>query len=48
MTTMRAVRVHEYGGPEVLRYEDVPKPEPGEGEILVRSMRLESILPTGR
>lgn len=36
MATMKAVRFHEYGGPEVLRYEDAPRPEPGEGEILVR------------
>jgi NADPH:quinone reductase-like Zn-dependent oxidoreductase len=36
MTTMKAVRVHEYGGPEVLKYEDAPKPEPGEGEMLIR------------
>ncbi|UJR78952.1 NADP-dependent oxidoreductase [Sandaracinus amylolyticus] len=36
MATMRAVRFHEYGGPEVLRYDEVPCPEPGAGEILVR------------
>ncbi len=28
--------IHETGGPEVLRYEEVPDPEPGEGEVLVR------------
>ncbi|MCX7751672.1 MAG: quinone oxidoreductase [Blastocatellia bacterium] len=33
---MRAIRVHEYGGPEVLRYEDVPIPEPGSGEVRVK------------
>src|SRR5579872_6466503 len=33
---MKAVRIHEYGGPEVLKYEDVPRPEPGEGDVLVR------------
>ena len=33
---MKAVRIHEDGGPEVLRYEDVPDPEPGPGEVLVR------------
>jgi NADPH:quinone reductase-like Zn-dependent oxidoreductase len=33
---MKAARVHEYGGPEVLRYEDVPRPVPAEGEALVR------------
>ena len=32
---MKAVRIHEDGGPEVLRYEDVEDPEPGEGEALV-------------
>ena len=33
---MRAVRIHEDGGPEVLRYEEAPDPEPGPGEVLVR------------
>ena len=33
---MRAVRIHEDGGPEVLVLEDAPDPEPGEGEVLVR------------
>jgi NADPH:quinone reductase-like Zn-dependent oxidoreductase len=33
---MKAVRFHEYGGPEVLKYEDAPKPEAGPGEVLVR------------
>ena len=33
---MKAIRVHEYGGPEVLRLEDVPAPQPKEGEVLVR------------
>ena len=33
---MKAVRIHEDGGPEVLRYEDVEDPVPGEGEILIR------------
>jgi len=32
---VKAVRIHEDGGPEVLRYEDVPDPEPGGGEVLV-------------
>ncbi|WP_102936185.1 NADP-dependent oxidoreductase [Streptomyces malaysiensis] len=34
--TMRAIRLHEFGGPEVLRDEEVPVPEPGPGEVLVR------------
>src|SRR3972149_6320759 len=29
---MKAVRVHQNGGPEVLRYEEIPVPEPGAGE----------------
>ena len=33
---MKAVRIHEDGGPEVLRYEDAPDPEAGPGEVLVR------------
>jgi len=34
--TMKAIVVHQYGGPEVLKYEDAPRPEPKENEILVR------------
>ncbi len=33
---MKAIRIHEDGGPEVLCYEDAPDPEPGPGEVLVR------------
>jgi NADPH:quinone reductase-like Zn-dependent oxidoreductase len=33
---VKAIRIHEDGGPEVLRFEDAPNPSPGEGEILVR------------
>lgn len=33
---MKAIRVHEPGGPEALRYEDIPLPEPGRGEVLVK------------
>ncbi|GGK92448.1 NADPH:quinone reductase [Curtobacterium luteum] len=33
---MRAARFHEVGGPEVLRIEDVDRPTPGAGEVLVR------------
>ena len=33
---MRAVRIHEDGGPEVLVLEEVPDPEPGPGEVLVQ------------
>ncbi|HUO87185.1 MAG TPA: alcohol dehydrogenase catalytic domain-containing protein, partial [Thermoanaerobaculia bacterium] len=33
---MKAIRFHEHGGPEVLRLEEVPVPEPGAGEARVR------------
>src|SRR6266487_964310 len=33
---MKAIRVHAPGGPEALRYEDVPQPAPGPGEVLVK------------
>ncbi|HEX7593156.1 MAG TPA: zinc-binding dehydrogenase, partial [Anaerolineae bacterium] len=33
---MKAIRVHEYGGVDVLRSEDMPKPEPGNGEARVK------------
>jgi NADPH:quinone reductase-like Zn-dependent oxidoreductase len=33
---VKAVQIHRYGGPEVLSYEDAPKPEPGPGELLLR------------
>src|SRR5438309_608227 len=32
---MLAIRVHEHGGPEALRYEDVPAPSPGPGEMRI-------------
>ena len=34
--TMKAIRIHNYGGPEVLKYEDAPRPQPQAGEVLVR------------
>lgn len=33
---MKAIRIHSYGGPENLIYEDAPTPEPTEGEVLIR------------
>ena len=34
--TMKAIVIHEYDGPEVLKYEDVPRPEPKDDQLLVR------------
>src|SRR5215471_7345966 len=39
---MKAIVIHEDGGPEVLRYEDVPDPVAGPGEVLIR-MRTASL-----
>src|SRR2546430_13953767 len=36
MENMKAVRVHNYGRPEVLQFEDAPRPTPGSGELLIR------------
>ena len=33
---MKAVRVHKFGSPEVISIDDLPKPEPGRGEVVVR------------
>ncbi|GIX48268.1 MAG: alcohol dehydrogenase [Candidatus Tectimicrobiota bacterium] len=33
---MKAVRIHRFGGPEVMQYEDVPTPTPGPGQVLVK------------
>jgi NADPH:quinone reductase-like Zn-dependent oxidoreductase len=35
---MKAIVVHQFGGLEVLKYEDAPRPEPKEDEILIRTM----------
>ncbi len=36
MENMKAVEVHNYGGPEVLRFEDAPRPTPEFGELLIK------------
>jgi len=36
MKTMKAVRIHSYGGPQVLVHEEVLRPQPEQGEVLVR------------
>ena len=33
---MKAIRIDEFGGPEVLKMEEIPDPEPGEGQVLVK------------
>jgi NADPH:quinone reductase-like Zn-dependent oxidoreductase len=33
---MKAVRIHQFGGPEVLKYEDIPDPQPRKDQVLVR------------
>ncbi len=33
---MKAIRVREFGGPEVMKLEDVPDPQPGKGEVVVK------------
>lgn len=35
-STMKAVRIHEYGGADVLAYEDAPRPRAGAGEVVIR------------
>jgi NADPH:quinone reductase-like Zn-dependent oxidoreductase len=35
---MKAVRIHEFGGPDTLKVEDLPLPEPGAGEVRIRVM----------
>src|SRR3989442_7556503 len=35
-TTMKAVRIHAFGGPEVLQYENAPRPVAEAGEVLIR------------
>ncbi len=34
---MKAIRVHDFGGPEALEHEEVPRPEPSDEEVLVRA-----------
>src|SRR5882762_6290123 len=41
---MRALRIHGYGGPEVLRLDDVPVPTPAAGQVLVK-VRAASVNP---
>jgi NADPH2:quinone reductase len=36
----KAIRIHTNGGPEVMKYEDVPMPEPGPGEALIKQQAI--------
>src|SRR4051812_1232682 len=36
---MRAIQIEEFGGPEVMQLTDLPQPEPGDGEVLIRVAR---------
>jgi NADPH:quinone reductase-like Zn-dependent oxidoreductase len=38
---LKAIRIHEFGGPDVLKYEDIPEPQPGPGEIRIRIIAAE-------
>jgi NADPH2:quinone reductase len=33
---MKAVRIHKFGGPDVMQYEDIPTPTPGAGQVLIK------------
>lgn len=44
MTTMKAVRIRSFGGPEVLEFTDVEKPQPGDDEVLIK-VRAASVNP---
>src|SRR5665213_4615567 len=33
---MKAIRVHQFGDPQVLKLEDLPDPKPGDGQVIVR------------
>src|SRR5262249_55879839 len=35
-TVMKAIRAHGFGGPEVLHLDEIPRPDPGPGDVLVR------------
>src|SRR6187200_2187563 len=37
---MKAIRVEQFGGPEVMKLQDVPDPRPDQGQVLVRMMAV--------
>ena len=42
---MRAIRLHETGGPDVLRLDEIPTPEPGPGQILIKAHSIGTGIP---
>lgn len=34
--TMRAIRIHKQGGPEVMQMDEIPVPKPGQGQVLIK------------
>lgn len=40
LSIMKAVRIHEFGGPEVLKYEDVPDPAAGPGQVVIKTYAI--------
>src|SRR5260221_11875592 len=38
--SMKAIRVHQFGGPEVLKLEEIPTPKPYAGQVLVRVLAI--------
>ena len=41
---MKAVRIHQFGGPEVLKYEDITDPQPRKDQVLVPEAELRRTL----
>ena len=37
---MKAIRIHETGEPDQLRYQDIPLPEPGASEVFTQGLRF--------
>src|SRR3954469_5016075 len=44
MKSMKAVRIHAFGGPEVMTVDEIPVPEPGRGQVLIK-VRAASVNP---
>ena len=45
---MKAIRIHETGDPDVLKYEDAPMPEPGAGQVRVNLLLNGGVTMAGR